>query len=127
MRAEHEGTCAVPVIAVFTKYDQFRREVIFRLEDQGVDTSTDPVRLNAEMEKTFKEQYLAKLTESAPVVHLESENSVYQLVCTTLIPVPQKCTSPAKSVLDLLKRLPMSSLAALLRSCSWPFRRTIWS
>jgi hypothetical protein len=118
---------AVPVIAVFTKYDQFRRETIFRLEDQGVDTSTNPARLDAEIEKIFNEQYLAKLTGSAPVVHLESENFVNQLVCTTLTPVPQKCTSLVESVLNLLKRLPMSFLAALLRSCSWLFRRTIWS
>ena len=61
------------MIAVFTKYDQFRRDTIFRLEDQGIDTSTDPERLNAEMERIFKEQYLAKLMESAPVVCLESE------------------------------------------------------
>jgi len=58
---------------------------MFRLEDQGVDTSTDSVHLNAEMERTFEEQYLAKLTGSAPVVRLESENSVNQLVCTMLI------------------------------------------
>jgi len=73
MRVEHEGISLVPVIAVFTKYDQFRRDTLCRLEDRGVDISTDPARLNAEMERTFKEQYLAKLTGSAPVVRLESE------------------------------------------------------
>jgi len=82
--------------------------------DQGLDTSPDPVLLNAEAEKIFKEQYLAKLPVSAPAVRLESENFVNQLACTTLIPVPQECTSPAKSVLNLLKRLAISSLAALL-------------
>jgi|SRR6266850_3658924 len=127
MRVEHEGVSLVPVIAVFTKYDQFRRETIFRLEDQGFDTSTDPARLNAEMERIFKEQYLAKLMGCAPIVRLESENLVNQLACTALILVPQKCTSLAESVLNLLKRLAMSSLAELLPSCSWLFRRTIWS
>jgi hypothetical protein len=61
------------VIAVFTKYDQFRRETIFRLEDQGIDTRSNPARLNTEMEMTFKERYLAKLTGTVPVVRLESE------------------------------------------------------
>jgi hypothetical protein len=115
------------VIAVFTKYDQFRREIIFRLEDQGLDTSSDAALLNAEMEMIFKEQYLANLTESAPVVCLESENFVNQLASTTLIPVLQECTSLVKSVLSLLKRLAMSSRAMLLPLCSWLFRRTIWS
>jgi hypothetical protein len=96
---------AVPVIAVFTKYDQFRRETIFRLEDQGVDTSTDPARLDAEIEKIFNEQYLAKLTGSAPVVHLESENFVNQLVCTTLIPVPPaEMHKPGRKCTELIEK-----------------------
>ena len=114
MRVEHEGISLVPVIAVFTKYDQLRRETSFRLEDQGFDTSTDAALLDAEVEKIFEEQYLAKLPVSAPAVRLESGNFVNQLACTTLIPVPQECTSPAKSVLSLLKRLAMSSLVVLL-------------
>jgi hypothetical protein len=60
---------------------------MFRLEDQGVDTSTDAAPLNAEVEKIFDEQYLAKLTRSAPFVRLESENFINQLACTTLMPV----------------------------------------
>src|SRR6267142_2651320 len=110
MRVEHEQISLVPVIAVFTKYDQFRLETSFRLEDQG----TDAALLNAEVEKTFEEQYLARLPVSAPAVRLESENFVNQLACATLIPVPQECTRLAKSVLSLLKRRPMSSLATSL-------------
>ena len=113
MRVTHGGISLVPVIAVFTKYDQLVRETSFRLEDQGLDTS-DAVLLNAEVEKIFKGQYLAKLPVSAPAVCLESENFVNQLACTMLIPVPQECTSPTKSVLSLSKRLAMSSLVALL-------------
>ena len=64
------------MIAVFTKYDQFKREINFRLEDQGLDTNTYPALLDAELEKIFKEQYLAKLRESAPFVRLESKNFV---------------------------------------------------
>ena len=118
MRAEHERISLVPVIAVFTKYDQFRREIKYILENQGLDTSADAVLLNAEVENTFKEQYLAKLPVSAPAVRLESENFVNQLACTTLIPVPQECTNLAKNVLNLLKRLAMSSLAVFFPSCS---------
>jgi hypothetical protein len=127
MKVEQDGISLVPVIAVFTKYDQFRREMIFRLEDEGLDISTDPALLNAKVERIFNEHYLAKLIGSAPVVCLESENFVHQLACTMLIPVPQRCTSLAKSVLSFLKRLAMSSLAALLPLCSWLFRGTIWS
>jgi hypothetical protein len=113
MRVEHEGISLVPVIAVFTKYDQLVHETSFRLEDQGLDSS-DAVLLDTEVEKIFREQYLAKLPISAPAVNLESENLVNQLTCTMLIPVLQECTSLAESVLSLLKRLAMSSLVALL-------------
>ena len=37
----------VPVVAVFTKFDQFRREVRMKLEDQHRDPETD---LEVEME-----------------------------------------------------------------------------
>jgi hypothetical protein len=125
--ARHDGTSLVPVIVVFTKYDQFKRETNFRLEDQGLDTSTDSALLDTEAEKVFNEEYLAKLTGSPPVVRLESKNFVNQLAYTTLISVPKKCTNSANSALNLLKRLPMSSLAASLPSCSWLFRRITWS
>jgi len=114
MRVGHEGISLVPVIAVFTKYDQFRRDMCFRLDDRGLDTSTNTALLNAEVEKIFEEEYLAKLPVSAPAVCLKSESFVNQPACTTLIPVPQECTSLAKSVLSFLKRLAMSSLVPLL-------------
>jgi hypothetical protein len=60
------------VLAVFTKYEQFRREVMMKLEDQ----KRDPALLNNEMEKIFKEHYLAKLRGSPPFVCLESEGFV---------------------------------------------------
>ena len=114
MRVEQEGISLVPVVAVFTKYEQFRRETSFKLEDRGFNFSTDAALLNAEVEKVFEEQYLAKLPVSAPAVRLESECFVNHLACTMLIPIPQECTSPAKSVPSFLKRLAMSSLVALL-------------
>jgi hypothetical protein len=125
--AGHDGNFPVPAIVVFTKYDQFKREINFRLEDRGLDTSTDPALLDTEAENVFNKEYLAKLTGSPPVVRLESENSVNQLACTMLISVPKECTNLANNALNLLKRLPMSSLAASLPSCSWLFRRITWS
>jgi hypothetical protein len=74
LRAEDrfDGILVVPVIAVFTKYDQYRRNIKMTLEDQGSDT--DPALLDAEMERVFEEQFLAHLRGSPPFVRLESED-----------------------------------------------------
>jgi hypothetical protein len=61
------------VIAVFTKYDQFRREVRMKLEDQQRDPETD---LDSEMESIFKQYYLASLKGPPPFICLESEDSL---------------------------------------------------
>jgi hypothetical protein len=58
----------VPVIVVFTKYDQFKREIHMALEDH------DMVFLEDEVEKTFEREYLAHLSESPRFVRLESEH-----------------------------------------------------
>jgi hypothetical protein len=58
------------VIAVFTKYDQFRRDVAMKLEDQG----HDPALFNEEMERIFNEEFLTNPKGSPPTVRLESEN-----------------------------------------------------
>ena len=102
----------VPVIAVFTKYDQFKRDVGMRLEDQGHDLAL----LNDKMESIFNKEFLANLKGSPPSVRLESE-CFYQLACITLIAVIQECTSLANSALSLLKQLQMHSLAVLSPSC----------
>jgi hypothetical protein len=57
-------------MAVFTKYDQFRRDVGMKLEDQNLDAAL----LDTEVERIFKEEYLSNLRGSAPFVRLESEN-----------------------------------------------------
>jgi hypothetical protein len=87
------------VIAVFTKYDQFRGEIKLKLEDRD----GDPALLDSEVERTFKREYLSKLRDSAPFVRLEGENFVLQLACTTLNSVPQGCTRTAKHVPNLFK------------------------
>lgn len=63
----------VPVIAVFTKCDQFRRDIRMKLEDQDRNPD-DPALVHAEMERIFKEEFLANLKGSPPVVRLESED-----------------------------------------------------
>jgi hypothetical protein len=112
----------VPVIAVFTKYEQFRLNMMMMLEDQ----QRDPALLNTEMEKVFNEHYLVHL-KGSPFACLESEHSVDQLAYTTLISVLQECTDPTNGVFPFLKRLPMHSLAVLFPSCSYLCRRIIWS
>jgi hypothetical protein len=64
------------VIAVFTKYDQFRREVRMKLEDQQRDPETD---LDGEMESIFKQYYLVSPQGPPPFIRLESEDFVDQL------------------------------------------------
>ena len=58
----------VPVIAVFTKYDQFVRNVKMYLEDYGNpdDSISDAV------ERQFNEHYLCPLGDGAKFVRLES-------------------------------------------------------
>jgi hypothetical protein len=60
----------VPVIAVFTKYDQFRRNIRIKLEDQH----RDLLLLDTEVESVFDEHNLAGLTGPPPFVRLESED-----------------------------------------------------
>jgi len=60
----------VPVIAVFTKYDQFKHDIKMKLEDEGRDPEMD---FNAEVENTFNQHYLARLNGPPPFIRLESE------------------------------------------------------
>jgi hypothetical protein len=58
------------VIAVFTKYDQFRRDIKIKLEDQHCEQEAE---LDAEVESVFNQHYLASLTGPPPFIRLESE------------------------------------------------------
>ena len=64
------------MIAVFTKYDQFRRNIKMKLEDEHRDSSTN---LEDEAEHVFYQHYLAGLRGPPPFVRLESENSFINL------------------------------------------------
>ena len=61
----------VPVIAIFTKYDQFKRDIKMKLEDEGRDPEMD---LNTEVENKFSQHYLASLNGPPPFIRLESED-----------------------------------------------------
>ena len=60
----------VPVIAVFTKFDQFRRDIKMKLMDEGRDPGMD---LNTEVENVFNQYYLANLNGPPPFIRLEGE------------------------------------------------------
>ena len=68
------------MIAVFTKFDQFKRDIKMKLEDVGRDPETN---LSEEVDSVFREHYQAKLGETPLFVRLESEDSFYQsnLLC----------------------------------------------
>ena len=61
----------VPVIAVFTKFDQFKRNIRMKLEDESRDPAMD---LNTEVENIFTQRYLASLNGPPPFIRLESED-----------------------------------------------------
>ena len=67
------GIFQVPVIALFTKYDQFKRDIKIRLEDEHGHPGTD---IEVEVKRAFNEHYLASLSESPPVICLESEDLI---------------------------------------------------
>ena len=77
----------VPVIAVFTKYEQFRREVMMKLEDQKCDLAP----FDDEVEKIFKGHYLANLMGPPPFVRLESKDFVNNLAFTNSIMLIPSC------------------------------------
>jgi hypothetical protein len=67
------GNFQVPVIAVFTKRDQFRREIRMKLEDQH-GGEVDQALIDRAMEETLNKYYLTVLGEARPFVCLESED-----------------------------------------------------
>jgi hypothetical protein len=106
----------VPVIAVFTKFDQFRRDIRMKVEDQDRDAD-DPAIVKAEMERVLKDEFLAHLKGSPPVVCLESEDFLPTSIYYTNY-CPKECTSMENDVLTLLKQLPILSPETLLHLCS---------
>ena len=73
----------VPVIAVFTKFDQFKRNIKMQLEDEGRDIET---HFENEVKSVFDRYYLGGLSEPPPFVRLESEGFL-RLFTAMLIPI----------------------------------------
>ena len=64
------GIFQVPVLALFTKYDQFKRNV-------KIDLMGHPeMHIDAEVKSRFKQRYLASLSGPPPFICLESEDFV---------------------------------------------------
>ena len=80
----------VPAIAVFTKFDQFKRDIKIKLEDQGHDVTN----LNEEVERIFGEHYQAGLRGSRLFVCLESEDFSLctEVYCANLCPAGMHIT-----------------------------------
>jgi hypothetical protein len=91
------GIFQVPVIAVFTKYDQFKCDIEMRLEDQD----RDATQLHVEIDRAFNQEYLANLKGAPPYICLESEVLMTVETHTILISLAQKCTKPAHTVVLL--------------------------
>ena len=64
----------VPVIAVFTKYDQFKRNIKMKLEDEAHEGRGQGKIFENEVERVFNHHYLASLGRIPPFVRLESED-----------------------------------------------------
>jgi hypothetical protein len=95
----------VPVIAVFTKYDQFRRELSFHLEDLGRDPR---IHLEHEAESVFRKNYLVGICRESPFVRLQSEDLLstvpyYTDFCPTEMHIEgQKCTELINTTISAL-------------------------
>ena len=92
----------VPVIAVFTKFDQFKRDTKMKLEDEGRDPEMD---LNNEVENVFNQHYMANLNGPPPFIRLEGENhDVVNLInACCLMSFFQTCKGMANDVPVSLK------------------------
>ena len=97
----------VPVIAVFTKYDQFKRNIKMKLEDEGRGRLAG-AQLDTEVENVFKQYYLDSLSGHPPLVRLESEDFLltvhtYRNLCSIEMHKPdQKCTDLLEATADAL-------------------------
>ena len=67
------GIFEVPVIALFTKYDQFKHDIKMKLEDEHDHPETD---IDTEVKRVFEQHYLASLRGPPPFICLESEDFV---------------------------------------------------
>jgi hypothetical protein len=72
------GILQVPIMALFTKYDQFRRNIKMKLIDVHGHPITE-TDIEGEAKRVFKQHYIAELHErehTTPYIRLESEEFV---------------------------------------------------
>jgi hypothetical protein len=89
----------VPVIAVFTKYDQFLRNVEMHLEDYG----NPDDKLSDAVDSQFKEHYLAHLGDGARFVLLESlfaQHQIWRLCADSLVTGMHKTEARCHALLE---------------------------
>ena len=67
------GGFQVPVIALFTKYEQFKRDIKMKLEDEH---NHAEMHIDAEVKRIFEQHYLTSLVGPPPFICLESEDFV---------------------------------------------------
>ena len=63
----------VPIIALFTKYDQFKCNIKMKLEDEH---DHPEMHIDAVVKRAFEQHYLACLTGPPPFICLESEDFI---------------------------------------------------
>ena len=93
------GSIQVPVIAVFTKYDQFLRNVRIDLEDYG----NPGENISDAAQRLFKEHYLHHLGDGARFVRLES-SFIIEFGGCVLILLWKKCTNQKRAAVLFLKK-----------------------
>ena len=94
----------VPVIAVFTKYDQFRRNVEMDMSDypdKYLDSNVSP---NQVAEKQFQDYYLRPLGNGVRHVRLESTSLGAMCQPHILMLLWQRCTRSIATATALLRR-----------------------
>jgi len=88
---------------VFTKYEQFRRNIKMHLQDHPEENpEDDPPDIVAD--RRFKDDYLCLLGEGARFVRVESVFRAQYLGYVLLIFFWKKCTSLTRGVMNCLKR-----------------------
>jgi len=116
------GIFQVPVIAVFTKYDQFRWDIEMRLEDQDRDAEA---QLHVEIDRVFNQEYLANLKGAPPYICLESEVSMAVETYTILISLAAelhkagaRCSALIELTSDALSGSAVSLMLLAVQRCN---------
>ena len=92
----------VPVIVLFTKYDQFLRNVRMHMVDYPGEYQDNNV-LSEVVEKQFQDYYLSPLGPDVRFVRLESRFGVNQIPGRLVDILGQKCTKKMHAAMSSLR------------------------